>query len=95
MQTYNVGDTQVPVTGRLRLRSTDEGVAIQGSTLYFADAGNSTVGVIDSETLDPCNYNAVEKLINVGLFPQDLAVTPEDAAVGGGDRPHVPPCYRG
>ena len=30
--------------------STNEGVAIHGSTLYFADAGNSTVAVIDTAT---------------------------------------------
>ena len=78
LQTYNVGDPQVPGdAGDYDYDSTDEGVALSGSTLYFADAGNSTVGVIDSATLDPSNFNPDETLIHVGLFPQDLAVSPD------------------
>lgn len=76
LQTYNVGDPQVPGDAG-DYDSTDEGVALSGSTLYFADAGNSTVGVINSATLDPSNYNPDETLIHVGLFPQDLAVSPD------------------
>jgi len=78
VQTYNVGDTQVPGDpGDYNYSSTDEGVAIYGSTLYFADAGNDTVAVIDSATLDPSNYNPAETLIHVGFDPEDLAVTPD------------------
>jgi YVTN family beta-propeller protein len=77
IQTYNVGDTQVPGDpGDFNFSSTNEGVALHGSTLYFADTGNSTVGIINTKILDPKNFNPAEKLINVGLFPQDLAVTP-------------------
>lgn len=82
IQTYNVGDTQVPGdAGDYNYSSTDEAVALHGSTLYFANTGNSTVAVIDTATLDPANYNPDEKLINVGLFPQDLAVSPDGSQV--------------
>jgi YVTN family beta-propeller protein len=82
IQTYNVGDTQVPGdAGDYNYSSTNEGVAIHGSTLYFADTGTSNVAVIDTSSLDPANYNPAEKLINVGLFPQDLAVTPDGSQV--------------
>jgi YVTN family beta-propeller protein len=82
IQTYNVGDTQVPGdAGDYNYSSTNEGVAIHGDTLYFANTGNSTVAVIDTSTLDPSNYNPAEKLINVGLFPEDLAVTPDGSQV--------------
>jgi YVTN family beta-propeller protein len=82
IQTYNVGDTQVPGdAGDYNYSSTNEGVAIHGSTLYFADTGTSNVAVIDTSSLDPTNYNPAEKLINVGLFPQDLAVTPDGSQV--------------
>jgi YVTN family beta-propeller protein len=82
IQTYNVGDPQVPGdAGDYNYASTDEGVAIHGSTLYFADTGTSNVAVIDTATLDPSNYNPDETLINVGLNPQDLAVTPDGSQV--------------
>lgn len=78
IQTYNVGDTQVQGDpGDFNFSSTSEGVVMQGSTLYFADTGNSTVGIIDTSILDSKNFNPAEKLINVGLFPQDLAITPD------------------
>ena len=82
IQTYNVGDTQVPGdAGDYNYSSTDETVALHGSTLHFANTGNSTVAVIDTATVDPENYNPDEKLINVGLFPQDLAVSPDGSQV--------------
>jgi YVTN family beta-propeller protein len=82
IQTYNVGDTPVPGdAGDYNYSSTNEGLAIHGTTLYFADTGNSTVAVIDASKLDPSNYNPAEKLINVGLFPQALAVTPNGKQV--------------
>jgi len=77
-QTYNVGDTFVPGDpGDQNYSSTDEAVALSGSTLYFADTGNDSVGVIDAATLDPSNYNPAETLIHVGFDPEDLAVTPD------------------
>jgi YVTN family beta-propeller protein len=86
IQTYNVGDRQVPGDpGDQDYDSTNEGVAIHGSTLYFADAGNSTVAVINTKKLNPKNYNPAEKLINVGLFPQSLAVTPDGKQVWSAD----------
>ncbi len=78
IQTYNVGDTTVPGDpGGFSSSSTNEGVVMRGSTLYFADTGNSTVGIIDTKVLDPKNVNPAEKLVNVGLFPEDLAITPD------------------
>jgi YVTN family beta-propeller protein len=82
IQTYNVGDRQVPNDpGDYDYDSTDEAVALHGSLLYFADTGNSTVAVIDTSKLDASNYNPDETLINVGLNPQDLAVSPDGSQV--------------
>ena len=82
IQTYNVGDPQVPGDpGDFNFSSTNEGVVLHGSTLYFADTGNSTVGIINTKILNPQNFNPAEKLIKVGLFPQDLAVTPNGKQV--------------
>jgi YVTN family beta-propeller protein len=81
-QTYNVGDPAVPGDpGDYDYDSTDEALAIHGNTLYFADTGNSTVAVIDASKLDPSNYNPDETLINVGLDPEDLAVSPDGSQV--------------
>lgn len=78
IQTYNVGDTQVPGDpGDFNFSSTNEGIAVHGNTLYFANTGTSTVAVIDDTTLDPSNENPAETLINVGFNPQELAVTPD------------------
>jgi YVTN family beta-propeller protein len=77
IQTYNVGDTQVPGdSGDYNYSSTDEAVALSGHTLYFADAGNDMVSVIDAATLDPKNYNPAETDIHVGFNPTYLAVNP-------------------
>jgi YVTN family beta-propeller protein len=82
IQTYNVGDKQVAnEPGDYDYDSTDEALAIHGNLLYFADTGNSTVAVIDASKLDPSNYNPAETLINVGLNPQDLAVSPDGSQV--------------
>jgi YVTN family beta-propeller protein len=82
IQTYNVGDKQVAnEPGDYSYDSTDEALAIHGSLLYFADTGNSTVAVIDASKLDPSNYNPDETLVNVGLNPQDLAVSPDGSQV--------------
>ncbi|MGD0703628.1 MAG: hypothetical protein ABSA02_27565 [Trebonia sp.] len=78
IQTYNVGDPPVPGDpGDYDYASTNEGVAIHGSTLYFADTGDSAVAVIDAAKLNPDNYNPAETDIHVGLFPEELAVTPD------------------
>ena len=80
IQQYNVGDPLVPNTGTedFNYSSTDEGVALDGSNLYFADTGNDTVAVIDSATLVVNNYeNPAETVIPVGINPDNLAVTPD------------------
>jgi YVTN family beta-propeller protein len=83
IQQYNVGDRQVPGDpGDFNYDSTDEGVAMSGNTLYFADTGNDTVAVIDSAKLNVDNYsNPAETLIHVGFDPQDLTVTPDGKQV--------------
>ncbi|HEY6495393.1 MAG TPA: YncE family protein [Trebonia sp.] len=78
IQTYNVGDPNVPgFSGDQDYASTDEGIAIHGSTLYFADTGDSSIAVINAATLNPKDYNPAETDIRTGTFPQDLAVTPD------------------
>jgi YVTN family beta-propeller protein len=78
IQTYNVGDPAVPGDpGDSDYASTDEGIAIHGSTLYFADTGNSSIAVINAAALNPKDYNPAETDISTGTFPQDLAVTPD------------------
>ena len=73
-----MGDPQVPGdSGDYNYASSDEGVAIHGNTLYFADTGNNMVSVIDAATLNPKNYNPAETDIHVGFNPADLAVSPD------------------
>jgi YVTN family beta-propeller protein len=82
IQTYNVGDPAVPNDpGDYDYDSTDEAVALHGNLMYFADTGNSTVAVIDASKLVASNYNPAETLINVGLNPQALAVSPDGSQV--------------
>jgi YVTN family beta-propeller protein len=84
VQQYNVGDTFVPNTGTsdANYDSTDEGIAMYGNTLYFADTGNDTVAVIDSQALNPDNYaNPPETLIHVGVNPEGVAVSPDGSQV--------------
>jgi YVTN family beta-propeller protein len=84
IQQYNVADPAIPNTGTedTNYSSTDEGVALSGSTLYFADAGNDTVAVINSATLNVDNYaNPAETLIPVGINPTSVAVTPDGSQV--------------
>jgi len=82
IQTYNVGDPAVAGDpGDYDYDSTDEAVALHGNLMYFADTGNSTVAVIDASKLDAKNYNPAETLINVGLNPQALAVSPDGSQV--------------
>jgi YVTN family beta-propeller protein len=78
IQDYNVGDPQVPGDpGDFNFVSSDQGVAIHGNTLYFADTGSDTVSVIDAATLNPKNFNPAETDIHVGINPHDLAVSPD------------------
>jgi YVTN family beta-propeller protein len=78
IQNYNVGDPQVPGdSGDYNYASSEEGVAIHGDTLYFADTGNDMVSIIDAATLNPKNYNPAETDIHVGINPDDLAVSPD------------------
>ncbi|HUN37028.1 MAG TPA: hypothetical protein VMU95_33945 [Trebonia sp.] len=80
--TYNVGDPSAPgFSSDQDYSSTDEGIAAHGDTLYFADAGDSQVAVINAATLSSKNYNPAETDINVGLFPQALALTPDGSQV--------------
>jgi len=78
VQDYNVGDPQVPGdSGDYNYSSSEQTVAIHGSTLYFADTGNDMVSIINSATLNPKNYNPAETDIHVGINPGYLAVTPD------------------
>jgi phospholipase C len=84
IQQYNVGDPPVPGTGTsdTNYSSTNEGVAMYGKTLYFADTGNDTVAVLDSSALQVSNYeNPAETLIPVGINPDSVAVTPDGSQV--------------
>ncbi len=78
VQDYNVGDPQVPGdSGDYNYSSSEESVAMYGSTLYFADTGNDMVSIINSATLNPKDYNPAETDIHVGINPGYLAVTPD------------------
>jgi YVTN family beta-propeller protein len=84
IQQYNVDDLAVPNTGTedTNYGSSEEGVAIYGDTLYFADTGSDTVAVIDAAKLSVDNYsNPAETIIHVGFDPQGLAVTPDGKQV--------------
>jgi YVTN family beta-propeller protein len=76
--TYNVGDPSAPgFPSDQDYSSTDEAIAARGDTLYFADAGDSQVAVINAATLSSSNDNPAETDINVGLFPEALALSPD------------------
>jgi YVTN family beta-propeller protein len=78
IQNYNVGDPPVAGDpGDVNYASSEEGVAIHGDTLYFADTGNDMVSIIDAATLNPKSYNPAETDIHVGINPDDLAVSPD------------------
>src|SRR3984957_3494284 len=83
-QQYNVGDPAVPNTGTddSNYSGTDEGIALYGNTLYFALTGDDEVGVIDSQALNPKNYETPpETDIRVGTDPTNLAVSPDGSQV--------------
>ena len=84
VQQYNVGDPAVPNTGTddTNYSGTDEGIAMYGNTLYFALTGDDEVAVIDSQSLNPDNYETPpETDIKVGVDPENLAVTPDGSQV--------------
>jgi YVTN family beta-propeller protein len=83
IQTYNVGDPQVPGDpGDYNYSSTAEGVAMHGSTLYVADAGGDNVGIIDTANLNPNDYNpAGEVDVHVGFVPTYLTLNPAGTQV--------------
>jgi YVTN family beta-propeller protein len=86
IQQYNVADPAVPNTGTedFNYSSTDEGEAISGDTLYFADTGNDTVSVINAADLDPSGdgyEDPPQTIIPVGINPESLAVTPDGGQV--------------
>ncbi|HTT91959.1 MAG TPA: YncE family protein [Acidimicrobiales bacterium] len=82
VQTYNVDDLQVPGDpGDYNYDGSDQGIALAGSTLWFAVTGTDNVAAIDTTTLDPSNYNPPETLVAVGLMPQAIAVTPDGSEV--------------
>ncbi|HEX4063654.1 MAG TPA: YncE family protein [Streptosporangiaceae bacterium] len=82
VQTYNVDDPQVPGdTGDYNYTGSDPGIAMSGSTLWFAVAATDNVAAIDSSTLDPSDYSPPETLVPVGYMPQALAATPDGSQV--------------
>ncbi len=82
VQTYNVDDLQVPGdSGDYNYDGSDQGIALSGTTLWFAVTGTDNVAAINTTTLDPSNYNPAETLVPVGLMPQAIAVTPDGSEV--------------
>ena len=82
VQTYNVDDLQVPGdAGDYNYDGSDQGIALSGTTLWFAVTGTDNVAAIDTTTLDPSNYNPSETLVPVGLMPQAIAVSPDGSQV--------------
>ncbi len=82
VQTYNVDDLQVPGDpGDYNYDGSAQGIALSGSTLWFAVTGTDNVAAITTTALDPSNYNPSETLIPVGLMPQAIAVTPDGSEV--------------
>jgi YVTN family beta-propeller protein len=80
--TYNVGDPSTPgYPDDQGYSSTDEAIASHGDTLYFADAGDSAIAVINAATLQSSNDNPAETDIHVGLFPTALAISPDGSQV--------------
>ncbi|HXW45093.1 MAG TPA: beta-propeller fold lactonase family protein [Streptosporangiaceae bacterium] len=86
LQTYNVGDPYVATTpatpGDQNYSATDEAVAISGDTLYFADAGDDNVGIIDTANLNTNYYNVSGEIdVHVGFVPTGLTVNPAGTQV--------------
>jgi YVTN family beta-propeller protein len=82
IQTYNVDDLAVPGDpGDYNYTGSAPGIALSGSTLWFAVAATDNVAAIDTTTLDPSNYNPSETLVHVGYMPEALAATPDGSQV--------------
>jgi phospholipase C len=83
LQTYNVGDPQVPGDpGDYNYSSTAEGLVLVGTTLYVADAGADNVGIINTATLNPEDYNpAGEVDVHVGFVPTYVTANPAGTQV--------------
>jgi YVTN family beta-propeller protein len=82
IQTYNVDDLAVPGDpGDYNYTGSAPGIALTGSTLWFAVAATDNVAAIDAATLDPSNYNPSETLVHVGYMPEALAATPDGSQV--------------
>ena len=86
LQTYNVGDPYVATTpatpGDQNYSATDEAVAISGNTLYFADAGDDNVGIVNTTLLNTNDYNPPGEVdVHVGFVPTGLTVNPAGTQV--------------
>jgi YVTN family beta-propeller protein len=82
VQTYNVDDLQVPGdSGDYNYTGSDAGIALSGSTLWFAVTGTDNVASINTKILNPSNYNPAETVIHIGYMPAALAVTPDGSQV--------------
>jgi YVTN family beta-propeller protein len=82
VQNYNVDDLQVPGdSGDYNYTGSAAGVALSGTTLWFAVTATDNVAAINTTTLNPDNYNPAETLIPVGHMPDALAVTPDGSQV--------------
>jgi YVTN family beta-propeller protein len=82
VQTYNVDDLQVPGdSGDYNYTGSAAGIALSGTTLWFAVTATDNVAAINTTTLNPDNYNPAETLIKVGYMPEALAVTPDGSQV--------------
>jgi YVTN family beta-propeller protein len=82
VQTYNVDDLGVPGDpGDTNYTGSAPGIALSGSTLWFAVAATDNVAAIDTTKLDPSNYNPAETLVHVGYMPEALAATPDGSQV--------------
>jgi YVTN family beta-propeller protein len=82
IQTYNVDDLQVPGdSGDYNYTGSDEGIALAGTTLWFAVTATDNVAAINTTSLNPSDYNPPETLIPVGFMPENLAATPDGSEV--------------
>lgn len=82
IQTYNVDDLQVPGdSGDDNFVGSDAGIALSGTTLWFAVTGTDNVAAIDAATLTASNFNPAETLIPVGFMPDAIAATPDGSEV--------------
>jgi YVTN family beta-propeller protein len=82
IQTYNEDDLQVPGDpGDYNYTGSDPGIALSGTTLWFAVAGTDHVAAINTTSLNPDNYNPPETVIPVGYMPEAIAATPDGSQV--------------